>query len=837
MISLLASTFHTRSSTRKASRAVRRSIPDPSGILVLLLALVAIARPLPASAALLQGDPSVGSITGTVAEENLQPVAGAVVQLVGTDRSAVTNPAGRFRLEEVPMGAYEISVTALGHTEARRSGIEVRSGNTTEVALRMRTAPILLERIQVTATKNPASIGAVPALVSIVDEEQIAREGDLELTQAIDNVPGLINSTLLHSFESVLLRGMPRTGNEWTTTLLLIDGVPQTDSRNSARVINLPINDVNRVEVVRGPNSALYGRTALGGVVNVLTTAPTLEPQAHFEVQGGQFGHLKGRASASGPIQSWGGYYISGASGRNRGFYRQDFPFDVEENALYAKFTFTPDSKSHGMVSVNNVVSDNAVPTPVPVIDGVLLSDLDRRFDRYRNLNLPTANYHQEELRTTFNYHRKLADWISFTEILGYRDIQYKFENDGDVIGGPFDLGAKTFTMYPFELQTDEEILYQEARLGIQPGLGRIDNSLLVGLSYERTTGFGAGNLIYTDEETLGWPISYLNPTIPDRSEWKFFRFGGNDYHLGILGIYTQYAISPVSRLTLTLGGRYDRAKLRNVQTFAKDRPRIEDEFAAFSPKVSATLRVFDQATRALGSLKLNAYASYSEAFLPPRTPGSLRPADAKAKLVPEDVRNYEAGFKGSLADGRLSYDGALFRMQRDGIVVSTREGPLFRPSNAGVQNFRGFEGSVGWTPIENLSLYANGAFYQHRFGRFMIQRKSGDVVLTGNRLPISPDLIYNAGASWRHSSGVGATLNVKHVSDRFLDQRNTFLLEPYTVADASLSWRRGPARLTLGVHNLFNEKYFTMGDISNGESADPAPPRQIVLISSFQFR
>ena len=99
-----------------------------------------------------------------------------------------------------------------------------------------------------------------------------------------------------------MLRGLPRGGNEFTSTLLLVDGVPQTDSRNSSRVINLPIDDADSIEVVRGPNSALYGRTAIGGAVNVRTGEPTSENRAGLDVTGGDFGFLKGAARASGPV-------------------------------------------------------------------------------------------------------------------------------------------------------------------------------------------------------------------------------------------------------------------------------------------------------------------------------------------------------------------------------------------------------------------------------------------------------------------------------------------------------------------------------------------------------
>src|SRR6476620_1806897 len=117
-----------------------------------------------------------------------------------------------------------------------------------------------------------------------------------------------------------MLRGMPRGDPEFTNTLLLIDGVPQATSRNGSRVIGLTINDASSIEVVRGPNSALYGRTAIGGSVNVLTAAPTPAPELNVEFTGGEFGTLKTVAAVSGPIKQWGGFYASIGKERNTGY-------------------------------------------------------------------------------------------------------------------------------------------------------------------------------------------------------------------------------------------------------------------------------------------------------------------------------------------------------------------------------------------------------------------------------------------------------------------------------------------------------------------------------------
>jgi outer membrane receptor protein involved in Fe transport len=781
------------------------------------------------------------TVAGTVVQEGSgQPIVGAMVRLAGAERGVLTDRLGRFRLTGVPSGSQELVIETLGH-ESRRVAVSSASGQEADVGVvRLAISPIVLDQVQATATRDQRSIGEVAALVDVVDRERMNREGRVELTQALENVPGLVNSAQLNSFQSVMLRGMPRGGNEWTNTLLMIDGVPQTDSRNSARVVNLPINDANAIEVVRGPNSALYGRTAIGGVVNVLTREPTPTLTSEVELQGGEFGYFKGIGSLSGPLTGRTGFHLSGSTARNSGYFEQDFDFRIQQHALYSKLAFAPSERSNGMVSANYVVSDNAVPTPIPVVDGVLLTELDPAFKRFHNYNLPSANYHQEELRATANYEHSLTERLTFYEVLGFRKIQYKFEEDGDDLSG-VDLDRQTVWQYPFELTTDEDIFYQEARLRLASPLRSVASSLQLGVTAERIKGYGQGNLIYTDEDELGWEINYANPVFPARSEWQYWRFGGNDYLLNMAAGYAHFSVEPLPWLLVDAGGRYDKAWLRNVERFRDGEPETRDGFEAFSPKLSTTFRLLrDRPTGGLGRVTLNAYATYSEAFLPPRVPSGLRVADADNKLVPEDVTNYEAGLKGALLDGRVTFEGGYFQMTRDGIIVSTREGPFFRPSNAGSQDYKGFETAATWAPGYGLSIFGNAAFYKHRFGEFVIQHRtdpSRDVHLTGNWLPFSPERVLNAGVDWTHDSGLGLNLNVKNMGQRYVDQTNIIQLDPTTLVDAAVSWRRDRLRLTLAAQNLLNQEYITSGSISSASSVDPAAPRQIRLIGAYSTR
>ncbi len=565
----------------------------------------------------------------------------------------------------------------------------------------------------------------------------------------------------------------------------------------------------------------------------MITAQPTAEPRATARLQMGEFGLRKASLSASGPVDDWAGYYFSWGSMGNDGFYSGDYPsFDVDETSIFGKLTFTPDDRSHAMVSLSSVTSDNSLPTSLPVVGGELLSDLEPGFDRFRNINLPTANFHQEELRLTSNYARDLGARVSFANTLAYRDIQYRFEESGDIIGAPFDLNANTATMYPFSLQTDEEIYFEEARLALRPSFGGVEQELLLGASYERNTGFRSGDLLYTDAVTFGMPIDFLNPVPPPRASWEYDPFGGDEYSLGSLGLYFQYQVAPLPRLELTAAGRYDRLRMENTETFQTGQPDIDATFEAFSPKVSALVHVLEDMDA--GGVDLNVYATYSQAFKPPRTPSALNPSNTDPPLDPEDIVSYEFGAKSAFADGAARLAATYFHMTRDGIVVSTRQGPFFLPSNAGGQNFDGVEVEGAWAATPRLTLNANAVFYHNRFGDFVIETSGGDTDLTGNRLPLVPDRIFNLGATFEPLDGVGVTAGFKRVGDRFVDQLNVLLLDSYSLVDASVWWTGGPLRVTVAARNLLDEEYFTSGDSSLAESVEVGVPRQLTLAVAF---
>jgi iron complex outermembrane receptor protein len=261
---------------------------------------------------------------------------------------------------------------------------------------------------------------------------------------------------------------------------------------------------------------------------------------------------------------------------------------------------------------------------------------------------------------------------------------------------------------------------------------------------------------------------------------------------------------------------------------------RAEDSFDAFSPKVSGTFRL--AGVEGGTEPTVNVYGAYSQAFLPPRAPSSLTPANVAVELVPEDIENYEGGVKAAVLNGTVALEASYFQMTEDGVVLSQRQGPLFIPTNAGQRKYKGFETGAGWAASAAVTTYVNAGFYHHRYGDFTIESDDGDTVLDGNRLEMSPDYIISWGAVARPARPVTVTFDVKHVGGVMVDETNTFELDKYTLVDASVSWQVRALRITLSAHNLFDEEYYWNGG-SDAESADPARPRQVLVTTALRFR
>jgi outer membrane cobalamin receptor len=224
------------------------------------------------------------ALVGTITDgESGDGVDGAVVLLRGTLLSARTDAQGRFRLTTVPAGRYTMQILAIGFASDSLHGLTLAEGERRDVTVALRRSPVGLADVVVTASRSLERGEESGASVSVLTRQELVRRNVTTLDQALMFEPGVtFNAGQMDIRGSTgIARGVG------SRVLLLLDGHPiLSGDGGEIDFEGLPLLDVDRVEVVKGAFSALYGSNALGGVVNVLTTPVGDEPhttvRAHY---------------------------------------------------------------------------------------------------------------------------------------------------------------------------------------------------------------------------------------------------------------------------------------------------------------------------------------------------------------------------------------------------------------------------------------------------------------------------------------------------------------------------------------------------------------------------
>jgi len=241
----------------------------PTGWLSLAVLLL-FSVPIPSLQAQQQG-----TLTGTVVDANSgEPMSGAEVTVVGTQSRALTNEAGRFTIENVGTGTYQVRVTFLGRAEANRTGVVIRPGETTTVDFQLREEALRLEGVVVTGVVDPIEGVRAPFSIGRLTSEDMpvptTHSALASLQGKIAGVsisrssgqPGTGVSILLRSPTSIVRNNSP---------LYVVDGVI-LGTTFTGTTLDLESGDIESIEVVKGAAAAaLYGSRAAGGVINITT--------------------------------------------------------------------------------------------------------------------------------------------------------------------------------------------------------------------------------------------------------------------------------------------------------------------------------------------------------------------------------------------------------------------------------------------------------------------------------------------------------------------------------------------------------------------------------------
>jgi outer membrane receptor for ferrienterochelin and colicins len=231
--------------------------------------------------------PNAGTIKGTVTDTKTHdPLIGVNVVLRGTIRGTVTDIHGNYRLRGIPAGTYDLTFSLVGYSPDTIRQISIRPDAELSLDIPLMQAPIQAEQVVVTASRREQSLREVPVSVATVSSRMIADRVSVTLDDALRYVPGVYMM-----MDQVNIRGSSGySRGVGSRVLILIDGLPLiTGDTGEIPWEIVPMFQIDRIEVVKGAGSALYGSSALGGVINIITKEIGDAPELRFRLFSGMY--------------------------------------------------------------------------------------------------------------------------------------------------------------------------------------------------------------------------------------------------------------------------------------------------------------------------------------------------------------------------------------------------------------------------------------------------------------------------------------------------------------------------------------------------------------------
>jgi len=639
-------------------------------------------------------------------------------------------------------------------------------------------------------SKSDTPLIRTPQAISVVTGDMIRERGITDLNEALRSVAGISRSSTYGYYDAYTIRGYDTAYDS-----LYLDGL----ITNSVAGTNYDLAGLERIEVLKGPASSLYGSAPIGGIVNLVSKRPQEQAFLDVGVATGSYNLIEARLDANVPLDSNGRFLF-----RLNALYadQDDFVPYAAKNRLFVApaLTVVIGEDTH-LTLLGRWQRDHDTPwSPLPA-EGTVLPNANGPIPYAFPVNFPGDEQvvnNQNRWSTGYIFDHKFGEGLNFTQTLRYTHAETYWNNwlfpdayadsayvDGVQQGHVFGLNVYG----PFH-QTDKSFGV-DSRLNARIDTGPISHRILAGYDYREIRSHAyedGGNYDITANV-----LDYLNPnysvTLIHDPVWAY----SSDSKGHQSGIYVQDQLGLGDRLFLTLGGRWDWV----VNDGKKD--------SDFSPRIGLNYLI----TPAVA-----VYASWSRSFSPQF--GWIEAYDGSA-LPNGHGRNIEAGLKIGSPGSAFSASAAIFQLVRTNVPTDDALHPGFYLIT-GEQRSRGFEVEAAWAPVTgaNLSLaYTNLDAVVTEDNVIPVGTKLGNV--PRHNLYVRGDYELQEGVLKGLGASLGLLWNSHKVADSSYyfdadgDGTNdaAFRLPGYAIVDAGLSYRIADWRIALNVNNILDKHYY----------------------------
>ncbi len=639
-----------------------------------------------------------------------------------------------------------------------------------------------------TATRTDTPLIQVPQSVEVVTQRVLQDQRAVRVEQALRNVSGMALGDVGQSgiaADVAYCRGFPCG---------YFKNYLRNEDQNQALTFR-DIANIQRLEVLKGPASVLYGRSQPGGIINILTKQPQAERYASIDQIVGSYGYYRTMLDATGPLNESKTllFRINGAYENT-----ESFRDNVQGQRYFVAPVFTWKAGSNTTVTIDGEyirdrrTADFGIPAIGQAPAAVPLSRFfGERFD--------TLRFEEGRAGLTVE-HRLNSNWRIESRFRADRSVATAYRTVGLAVLP----GNQSIARFFFDQLAPISSYYWRNDLIGKATTGSITHALLTGVEVGRQYASYDQAAVPFDTISIFNPV-YGQTAVPTLNRTPFSRSFAN-----ALGGYVQDQISLRENLHLLIGARgdyfYQHSNVVGANTKAEN--------YAFSPRIGVTYQPVPQVAL---------YANVTRSFIPNFGPFTA----ASNQFKPTTGTQYEAGIKTEIVPGRLTSTLAFYRILKKDVLAADPTNPLFFVQT-GAQRSQGIEFDLTAQLSAGWKIIATYAYTDARIA-------ADTTVPVGNRLPL---IARHTGSLWTtydfqsdplRGFGVGAGLFA--VGERAGDLANTFELPGYVRTDMALYYRK-PEIFThtnliaqLNVQNLLDQEYFYSGGQNRASAAFPGAP------------
>lgn len=697
-----------------------------------------------------------GSIKGTITDkETGKAITNTEILVVETYQGTVVSEKGYFEIKNIKPGIYTIKSHALGYTNETLTNIEVESGKTTQIKFSMKTANIKLNEITISATKIEKTIDKIGSPVYVMGIKEIERTEGRNIEEALIRVPGVFTEDRYHNETNIVsFRGVGLHTHVTSGILVLVDGVSLTEAMGRTDFEGVDLENAEKIEILKGPVSALYGPNGITGVMNVVEKTPKEGFHGKAKVSYGNYNSTTLSGNINGGKNGF-SYLVKGKYFNTDGYLDRS---GSKSARVGLKLIKQFDNTGKLQFTADYIDADMDLP-------GTL--DREQFDDRSTEASNLFAGYERDFLRTNLVYTQNFGEQINL-----FTNIYYRKGN-----------GKGFYADYALA-EDDINSLGGEIRSQFKHEVFGKKNSIIVGFSMLNEKNDDQTFRRDTDTGEIG-PLTSA---------------GNSNYNM--FGAYVEDEFMLTDKLAINIGIRYDLVDYDWTDNLNEGEfnTSASTSISSFSPKFGFAYNPTES---------LTVFGNIARGFRPPQISqlfvGSSYGGIPNPDLKPEYLTNYELGVRGDV-NNKLIYQASFYMMNFTDQISSEiipeidPDTPVYQ--NIGKTKHSGMETSLEYHFTNQFNVYAN---YSYLDARFTDNPDYGN-----NTLRKTPHNMFNTGLSYRFNFGLTGSLDYKFIDKYYMDNEEAMEYEGYSLVNLKLMYKRNGFMVSVAVNNLFDTNYAT---------------------------